>query len=71
MIGAAFGDGKTDRDFFKWASGGATGFEIGAQVLFISAFFDYLRFFGGETGANLMGFNLGGDWKSVSALVST
>ena len=61
LIGAAFGNGRTSRDFFSWAGGGAAGFEVGAKVLFISAFVDYLRFFGGDAGANLVSFNLGGD----------
>lgn len=61
MIGGAFGAGNDDRDFFSWASGGATGFEVGARFLFISAYIDYLRFFGGDAGANLLGINLGGD----------
>lgn len=61
LIGGATGNGKTNRDFYNWAGGGAAGVEVGARVLFIGAYVDYLRFFGGDTGANLVGFNLGGD----------
>lgn len=61
LAGGAYGNGKTNKDFFNWAGGGAAGVEVGAKVLFISAYVDYLRFFGGDTGANLIGFNLGGD----------
>lgn len=61
LIGSSFGNGETDRDFFNWAGGGAGGVEVGARLLFVSAYIDYLRFFGGHTGANLVGFNLGGD----------
>jgi hypothetical protein len=61
LVGAAYGNGKTDRDFFNWAGGGAGGVEVGARILFFSAYIDYLRFFGGDAGANLASFNLGGD----------
>lgn len=61
QIGTALGNGETHRDFFKWAQGGAAGVEAGVKLLFISVYIDYLRFFGGDTGANLVSFNLGGD----------
>jgi hypothetical protein len=61
LVGGAFGAGSTDRDFYKWAGGGVVGAEAGVKILFIGLYVDYLRFFGGETGANLIGFNLGGD----------
>jgi len=61
LIGYAYGEGSTDKDFFRFARGGAGGFEVGAKLLFFSAFIDYLRFFGGTAGANLLGINLGGD----------
>lgn len=64
IAGGAFGNGNaaSDRDFYNWAKGGAAGIEIGAKVLFISGYVDYLRFFGGDAGANLFSFNLGGDY---------
>lgn len=59
--GVVYGNGETDRDFFKWAGGGAAGVEVGAKIAIFGAYIDYLRFFGGDTGANLISFNLGGD----------
>ncbi len=61
LAGASLGNGSTDRDFFSKAGGGAAGAEVGVRFLFLSAYIDYLRFFGGDTGANLLGLNLGGD----------
>lgn len=61
LVGGATGSGRTGRDFYKWAGGGAAGFEVGARLLFIAAYLDYLRFFGGTTGANLVGLNLGSE----------
>ena len=61
LAGGVTGNGKTDRDFFNWAGGGAAGFEVGAKIVFVGAYVEYLRFFGGDTGANLLSFNLGGD----------
>ncbi|MBW2732294.1 MAG: hypothetical protein JRH20_07850 [Deltaproteobacteria bacterium] len=65
IAGGAFGDGDatSERDFYNWAKGGAGGIEIGAKVLFISGYIDYLRFFGGDATANLFSFNLGGDYS--------
>ena len=63
LAGAMQGNGETRRDFFYFAKGGAAGIEVGVKVLFIGAYIDYLRFFGGEAGANLVSFNLGGDWS--------
>jgi hypothetical protein len=62
LVGGGWGKGNGATDFYRWASGGAGGFEVGAKILFISAFVDYLRWFGGEEGANLITFNLGGDY---------
>jgi hypothetical protein len=62
LLGGGYGTGNGDNDFYRWVRGGATGFELGAKVVFISGFIDYLRWFGGEEGANLLTFNLGGDW---------
>lgn len=63
LAGGVLGNGNasSDRDFFNWASGGGVGFEVGAHILFISAYVDYVRFMGGDAGANLFTFNLGGD----------
>jgi hypothetical protein len=61
LIGGGWGQGSTDKDFYRWVRGGAGGFEVGAKILFIGAFVDYLRWFGGDAGANLITFNLGGD----------
>ncbi|MCK5797744.1 MAG: hypothetical protein KAI47_11200, partial [Deltaproteobacteria bacterium] len=63
MGGGIFGDGSatSDRDFFKWAGGGGAGVEVGVRFLFLGAWIDYIRFFGGDAGANLMSINLGGD----------
>ncbi|MBK6846588.1 MAG: hypothetical protein IPG96_03230 [Proteobacteria bacterium] len=61
LVGAATGNGKTGRDFYRWAGGPAGGFEVGARLLFISAYLDYLRFFDGDANAHLVGLNLGGD----------
>jgi hypothetical protein len=81
IVGGAFGNGNADseRDFFNWASGGAGGIEVGVRFLFLSAYIDYLRFFGGDAGANLISFNFGGDsaisltksWKLVLRLSGT
>lgn len=60
-VGVAYGGGAEGVDFFDWAEGGAAGFEVGLRVLFLSAYFEYLRFFGGDVGANLLSINLGGD----------
>ena len=62
LVGGGWGRGDTDKDFYKFVSGGAAGFEVGAKILFIGAFVDYLRWFGGSAGANLITFNIGGDW---------
>jgi len=61
LAGYGWGQGNTDKDFYRWARGGAAGVEVGAKVLFISGFIDYLRWFGGDAGANMLSFNLGGD----------
>lgn len=63
IAGGVFGNGnaESERDFFNWASGGGAGFEVGARFLFFGAWIDYVRFFGGDAGANLFTFNLGGD----------
>jgi hypothetical protein len=52
---------------------------VGVRFLFLSAYIDYLRFFGGDAGANLISFNFGGDsaisltksWKLVLRLSGT
>jgi hypothetical protein len=67
LTGYGWGQGyddatQGDNDFYRWVRGGAFGFEVGAKILFIGAFVDYLRWFGGSAGANLITFNLGGDW---------
>jgi hypothetical protein len=62
LVGGGWGKGNGATDFYRWASGGAGGFEVGAKILFISAFVDYLRWFGGDAGANMLSFNLGGDY---------
>jgi hypothetical protein len=62
LIGGGWGSGNSDKDFFRWVRGGAAGAEVGVKILFIGAYFDYLRYFGGVTGANLMTINLGGDF---------
>lgn len=59
-LGAAVG-GNNDLDFYRWAGGGTAGIEAGVRILFIGAYFEYMRFFGGDVGANLMSINLGGD----------
>lgn len=61
LLGGGYGAGNGDKDFYKWASGGAAGVEVGAKILFLGGFIDYLRWFGGKAGANLLSFNLGGD----------
>jgi hypothetical protein len=62
LAGYGWGYGNGDKDFFRWVRGGAAGAEVGVKILFIGAYFDYLRYFGGNAGANLMTFNFGGDW---------
>jgi hypothetical protein len=62
LAGGGWGQGGTDRDFYNFVSGGAAGVEVGVKILFIGAFVDYLRWFGGSSGANLLTFNLGGDY---------
>jgi hypothetical protein len=62
LIGGGWGTGNTHKDFYKYASGGAGGVEAGIKILFIGVFVDYLRWFGGNAGANLLSFNLGGDY---------
>jgi hypothetical protein len=62
LIGGGWGKGKTDKDFYQHASGGAAGFEVGLKILFIGVIVDYLHFFGGTSRADIMTFNLGGDW---------
>lgn len=61
LVGGGYGAGNGDKDFYRWVRGGAGGVEVGAKVLFIGAFVDYLRWFGGDAEANLITFNLGGD----------
>lgn len=61
LAGGGTGRGETGRDFYEWAGGGAVGFEAGLRVLFLSAYLEYLRYFGGAVGANLWSVNLGGD----------
>ncbi|MCB9556005.1 MAG: hypothetical protein H6707_07870 [Deltaproteobacteria bacterium] len=56
-LGTLQGSGK----FHEAAKGGALGLEVGARILILSAYIDYVRSFGGDVGANLVGFNLGGD----------
>jgi len=63
LAGYGWGNGNGATDFYRWVRGGAAGFEVGLKLLFIGAYFDYLRYFGGDVGANLMTFNLGGDWN--------
>lgn len=60
-IGGVVGRGERGVDLYQWASGGAAGFEAGIRVLFIAAYLEYLRAFGGEAGANLWSINIGGD----------
>ncbi len=62
LMGYAWGQGNSEKDFYRWVRGGAVGAEVGIKILFIGAFVDYLRFFGGDSGANLLSFNLGGDY---------
>jgi len=79
LAGAGYGDGETDKDFFNWAGGAAVGVEVGVKFLFLAGYIDYLRFFGGDTGANLVSINvgsegsfeLGGDLELVLRLVGT
>ncbi len=59
LVGGVTGRGDGGVDFFDWASGGAGGFEIGARILFIGAYVNYLNFFGKD--ASLWSFNMGGD----------
>jgi hypothetical protein len=60
--GYGWGTGNGDNDFYRWVRGGAGGFEVGVKILFSGAFVDYLRWFGGDAGANMLSFNIGGDW---------
>jgi hypothetical protein len=62
LVGYGYGTGDGDNDFYRWVRGGAGGVEVGIKILFIGVFVDYLRFFGGSAGANLITINLGGDW---------
>jgi len=62
LTGLADGRGKTDRDFYTWTGGMASGVEVGAKLLFLTGYIDYLRFFQG-TGANLISINLGSDGR--------
>jgi hypothetical protein len=62
LAGYGYGDGDSGKDFYAHVRGGAVGAEVGVKILFIGAFIDYLRWFGGDFGANLITFNLGGDW---------
>ena len=61
LVGGGMGGGNSNKDFYRWVRGGAAGLEAGAKLLFISAFIDYLRWFGGDANANLISINLGGD----------
>jgi len=61
LMGYSMGRGNSYKDFYQWVSGGAVGVEAGVKVIFIGAFIDYLRYFGGASGANLLTFNIGGD----------
>ncbi|MFH1131213.1 MAG: hypothetical protein V1754_07750, partial [Pseudomonadota bacterium] len=61
LAGGAFGNGSTSRDFYSFAGGGAFGAEAGIKIIFIGAYVEYWRFIGGDAGANLVTFNLGGD----------
>ncbi len=63
LVGGGYGQGDSYKDFYSWASGGAVGLEVGVKILFIGGFIDYLRWYGGDAGANLLTFNLGGDWE--------
>lgn len=75
LAGGGWGDGgDSPKDFYRWARGGAAGVEVGIKILFIGAFVDYLRWFGGEQGADLITFNLGGDFdinlvKNLSLII--
>ena len=60
-LGGALGNGDSGSDFYDWASGGAVGFEAGARIWILGAYVEYLRFFGGDVGADLWSINLGGD----------
>jgi len=62
LTGYGWGTGDGDNDFYRWVRGGAVGAEVGIKVLFIGVFVDYLRWFGGDAGANMITINLGGDW---------
>jgi hypothetical protein len=62
LIGGGWGDGTTDKDFYRFASGGAGGLEVGIKILFIGVIVDYLHYFGGDSRADIMTFNLGGDY---------
>lgn len=61
LAGYGGGTSSSDKDFYKWVKGGAAGVEVGAKILFLGAFIDYLRWFGGTADANLISFNLGSD----------
>lgn len=60
-LGGAIGRGDHSSDMYEWASGGAAGAEIGMHILFLGAYFEYVRMFGGDAGANMMSLNFGGD----------
>jgi len=62
QMGYGWGTGNGDNDFYRWVRGGAFGAEVGVKILFIGVFIDYLRWFGGDAGSNMLTFNLGGDW---------
>ncbi len=59
--GGGWGKGDTHKDFFNYVKGGAAGGEVGVQLWFFSVYVDYLRWFGGAAGADMLGLNLGGD----------
>lgn len=65
IAGYGWGTGTTDKDFYKHVNGAAAGLEVGAKILFIGAFVDYLVWpqdFSTDRLAHLLTFNLGGDW---------
>ena len=65
VAGYGWGTGTTDKDFFKHATGGAIGAEIGVKILFIGLYADYLGWIGSDFDAfdaHLVTVNLGGDW---------
>lgn len=79
LFGGIVGRGDQGVDLYQWTAGGAAGFEAGVRLLFLAAYVEYLRAFGGQAGANLWSINVGGDtpvgfgehWALTIRLVGT